>query len=488
MANRRSFKSDESFLEKISMGAVGTVTVLNDLKKQEHSPIELEGGSTSFKIWKNIKIKRIRVPDIVCIKCGKCVECRTKTRPEISMSHSRSDPERGWDYGLDGHDQVAFVICRKERDEPIGWASLGPVQYVLVEDLRQAVESGHTVLTEPKGAEEGFETRIVWPSSVASSSGVVTKVEKGLIQYKRADDGRTISLKLSKAGKRLIPLVEAGNSVRENQMLASVVATTTQFQCDKGVNIQDYIRLLSSPSTSKRYMATKTLGFFDLREEGESLVTRMDDSCEHVYIRLKAAVGLARQGDTRGYRFMDRFLRDEYLQNRLETVIVLGEINRPESCRMLINTLHDKNQDPEIRAGAAWSLGEIRDRAGIEALVESFGEVDTRIQVEAARALAKLARRFTPAIIAEFAKAKPADMPGISWALSKAGQFSVSDLLGLLTNDDARRWITYIIGTQGQDRYIHEIEQLRKKDTHVYFAVSVLWNVMASWIWGLEEY
>jgi HEAT repeat protein len=214
----------------------------------------------------------------------------------------------------------------------------------------------------------------------------------------------------------------------------------------------------------------------------------MDDSCEHVYIRLKAAVGLARQGDTRGYRFMDRFLRDEYLQNRLETVIVLGEINRPESCRMLINTLHDKNQDPEIRAGAAWSLGEIRDRAGIEALVESFGEVDTRIQVEAARALAKLARRFTPAIIAEFAKAKPADMPGISWALSKAGQFSVSDLLGLLTNDDARRWITYIIGTQGQDRYIHEIEQLRKKDTHVYFAVSVLWNVMASWIWGLEEY
>ena len=78
MANRRAFKSDISFLEKISMGAVGTVTVLNDMKEKGHSPIELERGSTSFKIWKNIKIKRIRVPDILCLDCGKCVECRTK--------------------------------------------------------------------------------------------------------------------------------------------------------------------------------------------------------------------------------------------------------------------------------------------------------------------------------------------------------------------------------------------------------------------------
>ena len=57
MVNRRSFKSDVSFLEKISMGATGTITVFNNLREQGHTPIELERGSRSFKIWKNIKIK-----------------------------------------------------------------------------------------------------------------------------------------------------------------------------------------------------------------------------------------------------------------------------------------------------------------------------------------------------------------------------------------------------------------------------------------------
>ena len=96
MANRRSFKSDESFLEKISIGAAGTIAVLDNLKKQGHSPIELERGSTSFKIWKNIKIKRIRVPDVLCLDCGTCVECRTKTnRKFLCRTHMPTPNEAG---------------------------------------------------------------------------------------------------------------------------------------------------------------------------------------------------------------------------------------------------------------------------------------------------------------------------------------------------------------------------------------------------------
>jgi len=58
MANKRAFKSDVSFLEKISMGAIGTIAVFNNLREQGHTHIELERGSRSFKIWKDIKIKR----------------------------------------------------------------------------------------------------------------------------------------------------------------------------------------------------------------------------------------------------------------------------------------------------------------------------------------------------------------------------------------------------------------------------------------------
>ena len=67
---RRSFKTDESFLEKLAIGATGTCAVFNDLKRQGHRPIELERGSLGFKIWKSIKIKRLRVPDILCLACG----------------------------------------------------------------------------------------------------------------------------------------------------------------------------------------------------------------------------------------------------------------------------------------------------------------------------------------------------------------------------------------------------------------------------------
>ena len=41
MANRRAFKSDVSFLEKISMGAVGTHRVFEHLRDQGHTPSNL---------------------------------------------------------------------------------------------------------------------------------------------------------------------------------------------------------------------------------------------------------------------------------------------------------------------------------------------------------------------------------------------------------------------------------------------------------------
>ena len=67
---QRSFKSDESFLEKLAIGAIGARRVMADLQSQGYRPIELERGSSGFKIWKSIKIKRIRVPDILLVDSG----------------------------------------------------------------------------------------------------------------------------------------------------------------------------------------------------------------------------------------------------------------------------------------------------------------------------------------------------------------------------------------------------------------------------------
>ena len=55
MPERRSFKTDESFLEKLAIGAIGARAVFADQQRQGHKPIELERGSMDYKIWKNIK-------------------------------------------------------------------------------------------------------------------------------------------------------------------------------------------------------------------------------------------------------------------------------------------------------------------------------------------------------------------------------------------------------------------------------------------------
>lgn len=79
------FKSEASFLEKITMGAIGAQKVIELLNANGHNVIELERYSTSNKIWAT-KIKRLRLPDLICLKCGRRIESRAKSKLGIIMS------------------------------------------------------------------------------------------------------------------------------------------------------------------------------------------------------------------------------------------------------------------------------------------------------------------------------------------------------------------------------------------------------------------
>jgi hypothetical protein len=96
-----NFNSDASFLRKLAGRAAGTNSTIERLSKLGFSPIELERGSTGFKLWKRIKIKLVRVPDSLCLQAGLRFESGGKTKPEISMAHSLKDPKRAgcWNAG-----------------------------------------------------------------------------------------------------------------------------------------------------------------------------------------------------------------------------------------------------------------------------------------------------------------------------------------------------------------------------------------------------
>jgi len=493
MPNRRSFKSDESFLEKLAMGAVGARAVFENLKCQGHRPIELERGSMSYKIWKKIKIKRLRVPDILCLNCGKRFESRAKTKLEISMSHSLSDPERGWDNGLANEDLVAFLSCSKSGERPIDWQASEPIQFITVGALREAYKENRAVLKKPKGEQEGFEVRVTWPSVIASSDGVVSDVSPSRLQFLRHTDSRTISISLRRDTVDLQPLVKTGDHIRVGQIIASVVPVSTAIPCvttsaETTSAESKFEPMLTSLSVTDRYTAVKALTHIQSSNVLQALRARIKDDCEHIYVRLEAAAGLARAGQNDGMQFICRTLLDGYLEHRLEAVIILGEICAPESVKTLTSVLLDKNQHAEIRAGAAWALGELKQSASIDALIQVFLELTEPIRIEAARALHKIVAATSADIKNVFTNGQDDQRAGIAWALSRSGRVKVQDLLPLMVDDDARRWVAYILGMQNKDALVGQIEELSKHDPEVYFAVTVLWKILASWVYNLGEF
>lgn len=114
---RLALKPDSSFFRKIVIGAVGARAVEGDLRALGHEIVELERGSLDTKLWKEVKRKRVRIPDLLCIRCGRRVESRAKTKLDLSMSHSPTDESRSWDFGMVDEDWLAFPVCEVKDED-----------------------------------------------------------------------------------------------------------------------------------------------------------------------------------------------------------------------------------------------------------------------------------------------------------------------------------------------------------------------------------
>ena len=219
------------------------------------------------------------------------VESRAKTKLEISMSHSSSDPDRGWDFGMKETDYVAIVICEKNGSEPVDWIADNLVQFISIKALREAEKEQKVIFVKPKGAEEGFEARINWPACIATSKGEIIEIDK-TIKY-RTEEGRIKWVGLTKGGKRLSPLVKIGDKVQPNQILASVV-NISQTIPDTIVNSNFFLANLSSLILSERYAAAKALSYFNEKKVISSLLNKLTDKDEHIYVKLEVAASLCR--------------------------------------------------------------------------------------------------------------------------------------------------------------------------------------------------
>jgi hypothetical protein len=201
-----SFKSDESFLQKLAVGATGTKATIEKLRELGYEPIELERGSTGYKIWKRIKIKRVRVPDILSLQSGQRFESRGKTKLEISMSHSLKDPYRAWDAGMRPDDHVAVLLCKQAGDSPVEWQPASPIHFIKVSDMREAVTRRHIQISKPKGVEEGSEIRMIWPCAIANEESWITEISEKSIKLKSKVSGVPQRCSLLRKNLSLLPL------------------------------------------------------------------------------------------------------------------------------------------------------------------------------------------------------------------------------------------------------------------------------------------
>ena len=491
MAN--NFKSDDSFLRKLAVGAAGTNVTIDQLKAMGFNPIELERGSTGFKIWKKIKIKRIRVPDVLCLNTGLRFESRGKTKPEISMSHSLNDPKRAWDAGMRDDDLVSIVVFEQNDDSPVDLQQISPIHFVRVKDMRKAFAAEQVSITQPKGVEEGSEIRVMWTCAAANQRSVVFAVESGRISLTPIPEARRQSIQLSRSkGKiTLLPQVNAGDTVEANQIVASVVPVNTKLQCPTSVSEAYFIDKLASVNLSERYAAAKALRYRGYTTAKPVLESRMTDADEDIYVQLEAAAALAAYNEPNGWEFMENKLRSPVmtvpLETQLETVIVASEIPKSRSEQLLIEVLRDSQRDDELRAGAAWALGQFASATSATALVDTFNSSPLEIKVEAARALLRIAEPQIPHLIDLLKNGDPAKRDGLSWVLARTGKFNPSDML-VGADENLRKWMSYVVG-YGHDKFVQgDVEAICQADPQVYFAASVLWQIVASWVNDLREY
>lgn len=363
-----ALKTDTSFLKFLSMGALGVRQTISQLRGLGFSPIVLERYCDSNKIW-TTKLKRLRLPDLLCIRTGLRFEVRAKSDLQIKMSDSPTNPERTWDAGLRDDDIVAFIAIVQEGTDqrPANEAS-----FFTVGALRESVAQSR--LGAPKSASEGAERDRTWPAIIPSASGLVREIttQRLRVELNREGGGsrkQTYSLK----GKSVY--------VREQDrfhggicFLAGVPKTMADLN---GFLDRQYDPLadLQAPNAIDRYAAVKALApREDLRDRATAALEALLQQETEERVLLEAAGSAAALGSPPGQERIHAILwgdgRNDF---RMEAVLILTELGSAFAGAELVAVAGDENfGENEIRQAAIWGLG----KAGLKAYNELLPYID----------------------------------------------------------------------------------------------------------------
>ncbi len=346
------FKEDADFARFLSMGAIGTAAVADNLQRDlGHAPVELERYALSNKVWQT-KVKRLRLPDLVCARCGVRVESRAKSKLSMVLSHSDA-PGREWDGGgMRDRDLFAFLRVQIGSDSPVA----GMPVYVETDALRRSI--GAASRSAPKAASQGSEVTLTWPCWIPAKNGTVVGLDDNDRILCHWDDGKRFRYWQWRNWERPRYLyVEPGDRVVAGEsIVAGVVEEPSNLVCPG--ETWDFVSSMREPDVTERYAAVKVAGLLARRELLDSIITLTQDGDWRV--RLEALASLARLIP---HRWTDRIAEvavepsgDQ--EQQIEAVFVLSEISSTEAISALALIAGNQDLPSEIRAAGVWGLGQ----------------------------------------------------------------------------------------------------------------------------------
>ena len=447
------FKTDTSFLRFLSMGAVGVHRTMDRFRDRGFEPIELERYCGSNKIW-TTKVKRLRLPDLLCAKTGLRAEVRAKTDLKIRMSDAPANPDRVWDAGLRDDDVVAVITCF-DRDD--GLEPADDAVYFTVGALRASVDRSR--LGPPKSASEGAERDRTWPATVPTRDGTVLEVsDERLIVQMNANAERPARRQTYTLHGKFV-YVSPGDTFRaQTTILAGeppVLADLSAYLPRRYAPLAD----LQSDSDVDRYAAVKALRFRDdPRDQAipalENLIRRETEE----RVSLEAAGSAAALGSEFGQEQITRFIwdNDDRPDLRMEAVFILTELGRNPFTREQLNRVvaDPRFEGDEMRQAAVWALG----KAGLECYEDVLPFIDDADENLALHAIGAFGADTPRPVIDRLVQDLIAGDPRRAPAASEALRIIASDevLQALVTAANAGQpvpdWIVATLGRLPPDR------------------------------------
>lgn len=345
------FKVDTSFLRFLTMGALGVRQVAAELRNFGFEPIELERYCTSNKIWAT-KVKRLRLPDLLCVRTGLRVEVRAKSDLKIRMSEAPKNPDRAWDAGLRDTDLIALIACIDSKGATPTLASTGV--YFSVRDLRQSV--GTSTLGPPKSASEGAERDRTWPSVVPKRPGTVQSVTSTRLTVLMDGDGKPARRQgYALRGKAAYAGVGTHFEAKTT-ILAGSPAKVTDPRSYLNSKF-DPLAMIRSADSLDRYSGAKATRFRpDVQGPAVTLLRQALLAEEDGRVKLEIAATAAQLQMAEGWACIRETLFAADVSLSMESILILTELKLPDARTLLVEAARRFVKD-ERRQAAIWGLG-----------------------------------------------------------------------------------------------------------------------------------